>query len=129
MRGNRRTKLTPLESLIMNCLWDKSRATVREVQEMLEPVKPMAYNTVLTMMRILRGKGFLTSERQGRMDVYKPDVEREEIARHSLRDLIDRFFSGSATALVSQLLDSGEVDAAEIQAIRGELDKRLAGQP
>lgn len=126
MKLNRGRRLTPLESLIMNCLWDRSRATVREVQEMLEPVKPMAYNTVLTMMRILREKGFLTSERQGRRDVYSPVVPREDVARHSLRDLLDRFFFGSATALVNQLLDSGEVDTEQIREIRQEVDKRLA---
>ena len=126
MKPNGGRRLTPLESLIMNCLWDRSRATVREVQEILEPVKPMAYNTVLTMMRILREKGFLTSERQGRSDVYSPAVPREDVARHSLRDLLDRFFSGSATALVSQLLDSEEMDVEKIREIRQEVDKRLA---
>lgn len=123
--GNGSQKLTPLESLIMNCLWDTTQATVREVQEILEPVKPMAYNTVLTMMRILRDKGFLTSVRNGRMDVYTPAVGREEIARHSLRDLMDRFFAGSATALVSQLLDSEELKPDEIEAIRKEVDRKI----
>lgn len=125
MGGNKKPKLTPLESLVMNCLWDRSQAAVREVQEDLEPVKPMAYNTVLTVMRILRDKGFLTSERRGRMDVYRPTVEREEIARSSLRDLLDSFFSGSATALVSQLLNSEELEADEIRAIRREVNRKL----
>lgn len=118
-------RLTPLESQIMDSVWNRHPATVREVQKALEPVKPMAYNTVLTMMRILRDKGFLTSERHGRSDVYSPTVQREDVARRSLRDLVDRFYAGSATAMVSQLLDSGELDPDEIQAIRREVDKRL----
>ena len=70
-------RLTPLETLIMNVLWDESPAAVRQVQQRLESVKPMAYNTVLTMMRILREKGFLVSEREGRSDLYRPVVTRE----------------------------------------------------
>ena len=70
-------RLTPLETLVMDAVWTLAEATVRNVQEHLKPVKPMAYNTVLTVMRILRDKGFLTSEREGRSDVYRPLVSRE----------------------------------------------------
>ena len=98
-------KLTPLETLIMNVLWDESPAAVKQVQERLTSVKPMAYNTVLTIMRILREKGFVVSERAGRSDLYRPVVTREDMGRRSLGEVIDSFFSGSAEALVSQLLD------------------------
>ena len=89
-------KLTPLETLIMNVLWDESPAAVRQVQERLMSVKPMAYNTVLTIMRILRDKGFVVSEREGRSDLYRPVVTREDMGRRSLGEIIDSFFSGSA---------------------------------
>lgn len=118
-------KLTPLESLIMDELWKASEATVKDVQDALHQQKPMAYNTVLTMMRILRDKGFLESERRGRSDVYRPAVSRAEVAQHTIRDVVDRLFSGSATALVSQLLDSNEIDQDEIRAIRKEIDRKL----
>lgn len=118
-------RLTPLESLIMDCVWNMSEATVRQVQQRLESTKPMAYNTVLTVMRILREKRFLTSKRNGRMDVYRPLVTREQMARHSLRDVLDRFYSGSATALVSQLLDSEKLSEKEIKEIRRKVNKKL----
>lgn len=118
-------KLTPLETLIMNVLWDESPAVVKQVQERLQSVKPMAYSTVLTMMRILRDKGFLTSERQGKADLYRPTVSREDAGRRSLGEVIESFFSGSAEALVSQLLASQSLSDAELQAIRAELDKTL----
>jgi len=118
-------RLTPLESLIMDCVWNMSEATVRQVQQRLESTKPMAYNTVLTVMRILREKRFLTSKRNGRMDVYRPRVTREQMARHSLRDVLDRFYSGSATALVSQLLDSEKLSEKEIKEIRRKVNKKL----
>jgi predicted transcriptional regulator len=118
-------KLTELEALIMHAVWELQRATVRDVQEHLRPVKPMARNTVLTMMRILRDKGFLASTREGRTDVYQPKVSRAQVSRHLLRDIVDRFFSGSALALVSQLLESENLAPEEIKAIRGEINRHL----
>ena len=118
-------KLTPLETLIMNVLWDESPAAVRQVQERLTTVKPMAYNTVLTIMRILRDKGFVVSEREGRSDLYRPVVTREDMGRRSLGEVIDSFFSGSAEALVSQLLNGQALSDEELTAIRAELDRTL----
>ncbi|MDE0963073.1 MAG: BlaI/MecI/CopY family transcriptional regulator [Candidatus Latescibacteria bacterium] len=121
-------KLTPLETLIMNALWDDSPAAVKQIQERLKSVKPMAYSTVLTMMRILRDKGFLVSERQGKADLYRPVVSRDDAGRRSLGEVIDSFFSGSAEALVSQLLDSRSLSDEALKAIRAELDKTLEGR-
>ena len=118
-------KLTPLETLIMNVLWDESPAAVKQVQERLTAVKPMAYNTVLTIMRILREKGFVVSERAGRSDLYRPVVTREDMGRRSLGEVIDSFFSGSAEAVVSQLLDGQSLTDEELTAIRAELDRTL----
>ena len=118
-------KLTELETVIMDAVWELGQTTVRGVQEHLQPVRPMARNTVLTMMGILRDKGFLTSVRDGRTDLYRPAVSREQISGSLLREVMNRFFSGSAHALVSQLLDSEEVDSEEIKAIRREVNRRL----
>lgn len=126
MPGKRPPKLTPLESLIMDTVWDLGEATVRDVKEALDPVKPMAYNTVLTVMRILRDeKGYLKSRRDGRADVYTPMVSRAQAARRPLRQVLERFFAGSASALVSQLLETQELNPEEIRAIRREVDERL----
>lgn len=118
-------KLTPLETLIMGVLWDESPATVKQVQERLQSIKPMARNTVLTMMRILRDKGFLASEREGRADLYRPTVTREDVSRRSVSDVINSFFAGSAEALVSQLLDGESLSDEELESIRAELDRAL----
>ena len=106
----------------MNVLWDESPSAVKLVQERLSSVRPMAYNTVLTMMRILRNKGFLTSEREGKADLYRPLVTREAIGRRSLGELIDSFFSGSAEILVSQVLEGQSLSDEKLLAIRAELE-------
>ena len=117
-------RLTPLESLIMDCVWEMSEATVRQVRQRLDESKPMAYNTVLTVMRILRDKGFLTSRRDGRMDVYRPRISRKQMGRWSLREVLDRFFAGSPTALVSQLIESEDLTDDQIRAIRRQVGGR-----
>ena len=117
--------MTELEALIMGCVWDAGEASVKAVQERLADDKPMAYNTVLTMMRILRDKGFLASRREGRKDVYRPLVTREQTRARALSELLERLFSGSTLALVSQLLDSEDVDEDEIKAIRKQVNRRL----
>lgn len=120
-------KLTSLEARVMDAVWHLSEATVHQVRDYLESGrKPLAYNTVLTVMRILRDKGFLESRRDGRADVYSAVVSREAAGRRSLSDVLDWFFSGSATALVSQLLDSEKMGVDEMQAIRRTVDARLA---
>ncbi len=84
---------------------------------------------MLTVLRILRDKGFVTSRREGRADVYRPTLSRDQASRRPLRELLDRFFAGSATALVSQLLDTADLDPDEILAIRAEVDARLREGP
>lgn len=125
--GKRKTqKLTGLETLVMNAIWALSEATVKDVQSRLEAEKPLAYNTVLTLMRRLRDKGFLESERDGRADVYRPLVARENAAQKSLSDLLDRFFGGSAEALVSQLAQS--TSRKELRSIREAVDEAIEQQ-
>ncbi len=118
-------RLTPLEATVMDRIWDDSPATVRDVHAGLKASRPMAYNTVLTVMRILREKGFLKSKRNGRADVYEPCVSREHVARRSVRELIDQFFAGSAGGLVSELLDGESLNEDEMRAIRREVNRRL----
>ncbi|MFH1571828.1 MAG: BlaI/MecI/CopY family transcriptional regulator [Gemmatimonadota bacterium] len=111
-------RLTPLEARIMDCVWDLGEATARQVKERLAATRPMAYTTVQTMMALLRDKGFLTSRRQGRADVYVPLVDRQAMGRRRLREVMDQFFSGSAAALVSHLVDLDGVGKEEIEAMR-----------
>ena len=118
-------KLTNLESIIMDTIWRMEETSVREVQAALKPTKPMAYNTVLTMMRILRDKGYLKSTRHGRLDRYRPVVSRENVGKGGLHELLVTFFAGSAKDLVSQLLDSEKVSTEEMEEIRKELNEKL----
>ena len=120
--------LTPVETVIMDCLWQLGEATVRQVQETLEPARPMAYNSVLTMMRILRDKEYLRSRRSGRSDVYRPLVTREQVGSRTLNDVTQKFFEGSAKLVVSRLLAGKDIPRDELEAIRRQINASLAAE-
>ncbi len=109
----------------MDGLWRLGEGSVRQVRESLQAERPLAYNTVLTMMRILRDKGFLTSRRQGRIDVYHPLVTRRQMGMRSLQELLKRFFAGSPAALVSELLESEKLSPEEVSSIRREVNAHI----
>jgi predicted transcriptional regulator len=112
--------LTEAELRIMNIVWIKERATVADVAASLPSELNLAYNTVLTTMRILENKGYLkhAKSKDARAFVYRPIVGRMEATRNAVRHLLRRFFGDSAEALVLNLLEHDVLDAAELKKIR-----------
>jgi BlaI family penicillinase repressor len=119
--------LTEAEQRIMRILWGREEASVREVTEALEPTYPVAYNTVLTLLRILTDKGYVMPRQEGRAFVYKPTVTRAEARTRALRKVVSQFFEGSPTALAQHLITTEDLSADEIKAIKAELDR--GGEP
>lgn len=112
--------LTEAELRIMNVLWDKGSASVAEVADALPADPPLAYNTVLTTMRILEEKGYLnhTKPEDARAFVYRPSVGREEATRNAVRQLVSRFFRGSPELLVLNVLEEDDLSQAGLRRIR-----------
>jgi predicted transcriptional regulator len=104
----------------MEVVWIRGRATVAEVAATLPKELDLAYNTVLTTMRILEGKGYLRHEKakDGRAFVYVPVVGRAQATRMAVRILLRRFFGDSPEALVLNLLDDETLGEAELKKIR-----------
>jgi predicted transcriptional regulator len=117
--------LTEAELRLMDVLWSRGEATVSDVVDALgDP--PLAYNTVLTTLRILEKKGYVEHRAAGRAFTYSPRVGREE-ARSSVIDyVVSRFFDNSPRALMLKLLDAERLDEREIARIRGLLDAAAA---
>src|SRR5215469_2332428 len=113
----------------MDVLWEKGAATVAEVAEALPKDLNLAYNTVLTTMRILENKGYVRHRkpREGRAFVYRPAVSRELAGRGALRYLLHRFFRNSAEALVLNLLDDEKLSEEELSRIRALLKEDAEG--
>ena len=100
---------------VMTVLWARASGTVAEVQEALGT--PLAYTTVLTILRNLEAKGFLRREEEGRAHRYFPKVKQRAARRRALSRLIDTLFLGSPEALLSQLVDDHDLSAKEVRRI------------
>jgi predicted transcriptional regulator len=105
----------------MDVLWRKGSGTVQQVVGWL-PAN-LAYNSVLTTIRILEKKGYLEHAKDGRAHVFAPIIGREEASRSEIRHLISRFFRNSHEALVLNILEDEAIDAEELTRLRKMLER------
>jgi predicted transcriptional regulator len=112
--------LTEAELRLMDVLWKTGSATVAEVADALPKQLGLAYNTVLTTLRILEDKGYVrhVKSKEGRAFLYRPVVSRETASRSAVRHLLGRFFANSAEALVLNLLEDEDLSEKERKRIR-----------
>ena len=95
--------LTPQELAIMKVVWRLDKATVRDVYEALREKRTVAYTTVMTMMKILEEKGYLTKALVDRAHVYRPAQRRQQVVGAMVRDFLDRVFDGAPDDLLLHL--------------------------
>ena len=105
----------------MRVLWDRGRATVSDVVAALPRRRRPAYNTVLTMLRILEEKGHARHEKEGRAFVYHPVLGRDDARRTAIQRLVSQFFDDSPGSLVLNVLEHDQVDAKELAELRAKL--------
>lgn len=105
---------------VMTLLWQHSSGTVAEVQELLGI--PLAYTTVLTILRNLEAKGFVRREEEGRAHRYFPKVKQRAAQRRALRRLVDTLFLGSPEALLAQLVDDNDLTPEKLRRLAKRLD-------
>ena len=115
--------LTEAEFRLMNVLWDKGSATVQQVLDALPENPPLAYNSVLTTMRILERKGYVEHAKDGRAHVYAPVMGRKEASHFAVRHLVKRFFKNSPELLVLNLIEDESIDQEELKRVRELLDR------
>jgi len=111
--------LTPAEHRIMEVIWARGSATVAEVVEALEGKD--AYTTILTLIGILKAKGYLSRRKEGRAYVFTPTVDRDTVAKKAARQLLSRFFSGSPAELILSFLRDEELSAEELDQIKEQI--------
>src|SRR5215467_4939806 len=116
MPRKRNRMLTDAEHRIMEVIWARGSATVAEVVEALNGKD--AYTTILTLMRILKAKGYLSSRKEGRAFVFVPRVDRETVARKAVHQLLSKFFAGSPSELVLSFLREEELTPEELDEIK-----------
>lgn len=113
--------LTEAELRIMNVLWGRGSGTVQEVLDSIDQRPTLAYNSVLTTIRVLEKKGYLKHLKDGRAHVYTPLVGQKEATRSEIRQLVSRFFKNSHEQLVLNLLEDQGIEPDEIGRLRAML--------
>ena len=108
--------LTNAEHRIMEVIWARGSATVADVVQALEGKD--AYTTILTLIRILKAKGYLSSRKEGRAYVFTPKVDRRTVARKAARQLLSKFFGGSPSELVLSFLRDEDLTTEELDRIK-----------
>ncbi|HEX5435001.1 MAG TPA: BlaI/MecI/CopY family transcriptional regulator [Candidatus Angelobacter sp.] len=114
--------LTEAELRLMEVLWEKGTASVHQLLEALPEKPALAYNSVLTTIRILEKKGYVQHTKDGRAHIYVPRVAREEASRFEIRNLVNRFFKSSHELLVLNLLEDKNLDAEELQRVKAMIE-------
>src|SRR5450432_373429 len=102
----------------MNVLWGKGSGTVQQVLDSITQKPVLAYNSVLTTIRVLERKGYLKHLKDGRAHVYTPLVGRKEATRSEIRNLVSRFFKDSHEQLVLNLLEDEGIGPEELGRLR-----------
>lgn len=117
-------KITPAEQTVMKVLWSKANIGAAEIAAALEGQQDWNIKTIKTLLSRLVEKGALTTQREGRRFLYRPNVEESDYKTREVGQLVDRLFEGRAAPLVAQLVDSrglSDTDIQELEAIIAEL--------
>jgi len=124
MSNTKYIKPTESELEILQVLWTKGIATVREVHEELAKSKDVGYTTTLKLMQIMHEKGLVRRDDSMRTHIYQAAVNKERTQKHLLTKMIDSLFGGSPTQLVIQALGNGDHKASpeELEKIQALLD-------
>jgi BlaI family penicillinase repressor len=107
----------------MNVLWLKGFGTVQLILDSLMEKPALAYNSVLTTIRVLERKGYVKHSKDGRAHVYAPRVGREEATRSEIRHLVGRFFKNSHEQLVLNILEDQGIETEELDRLREMLER------
>jgi predicted transcriptional regulator len=116
-------QLTPLETRIMQVLWDFGPATVQDVQSGL--TDELAYTTVQTMLNVLYRKGRVKRSLEGKAYHYQAVLSREKAISQSIGDLADRLFGGSVDALLMSLIEQCQIDRNKLEELNNIIEERL----
>jgi predicted transcriptional regulator len=115
---------TEAELELLQILWRKEPATVREIHDSLSEEKPSGYTTVLKLLQIMTSKGLVVRDEASRAHVYRAAFSQDAMQSRLLRDLSNRLFAGSAAQLALHALAMEPASEDELSAIRALLERR-----
>ena len=109
-------------------VWELKTATVRGIYETLRERRRIAYTTVMTMMKIMEGKGQLKKSQAGRPYVYKATHKRERVIKEMVREFVDRVFKGAPEALLAHLIDESDLSLEEQRKVKRIIETAIAAR-
>ena len=118
MPPKRSNTLTEAELRIMRILWSQGESLVSDLVSAMPADTPLAYNSVLTTVRILEQKGYVEHRQEGRAFVYKPSVAEHEASRSEVRHVLSRFFGNSRERLLLSLLGDDDLSPQELERLK-----------
>ncbi len=119
-----RKRLSELEHLVMQFLWNAGPSSAEQVRAGLSQRHPMKDATVRTILRRLEEKGYATHREEGRTYIYSGVERAENVAVRAIRQIADRFWGGSVTALVAGLVEQEEIDPRELKELARRLQQK-----
>lgn len=128
MARHRQVTPTEVELEILQVLWDKQPAMVRDVVDVLNQTRPRAYTSIMSMLNVMHDKGLVVRELQGRAHVYRAKKSREKTLGGVVKDVLGRAFQGSATSLITQVLQQSKPSADELEEIRRTIEAWQSGE-
>jgi BlaI family penicillinase repressor len=111
-------RLTPPQLAILKVLWERSEATVVEIQQALRAKRPMAATTVATLLSRLEKRGLVAYRTEGRQFVYRAVLKEQAAQQHALVEVTKGLFAGDVATMVSQLLSSHELRPGDLARVR-----------
>ncbi len=117
-------RLGKLQRAVMEVIWERGEATVRQVWERLSPDKEVSYTTILAAMQRLEKSGWLRHRAEGKSNVYLPTRTREQAGASSVRTFVQGMFGGSALLMFRHLVEEDELSDQELQELQKLIDKK-----
>jgi predicted transcriptional regulator len=114
--------LTEAELRVMHVVWELGQATVNDVVAASAETRDLAYNTILTTMRILERKGYLTHTKDGRAHVYRPLVDRKQAQTKAVRHMLKSLFDNSPEMLLVNLLRNESLSGDELDRLKSMIE-------
>jgi predicted transcriptional regulator len=124
MARKKSTLLTDSEQSIMEILWKKEQASVREIADTLSKEKTTAYTTVQTMCKILADKGYVDFHKEGKAFIYTPKVSQKDARKGALTSLLNKFFGGSPEVLAQHLMQETDIELDDLAELQKQIDSK-----
>jgi predicted transcriptional regulator len=129
MPPKRSITLTPAELRLMRVLWSRGESSVADMVAATADEGALAYTSVLTTVRVLEDKGYVTHRQEGRAFLYSSTIGEQEASRSEVRHVLQRFFGNSREKLLLSLLGDEDISPEELKRLKEAIAEMPEDEP